>query len=163
MAWARNGISSIRQKWAQSCHHARAMDVPKGRLRGYEPNLQERWRKSHLQCGACSDTWSLKCNQLLKEKEGNPSPWKHVWGVVPMVVLQRQKALRAGWGNPMPLATHPCISGCPLSLGSHRQLDMKLHYISFRVFQESLTFLPRGICATSGKCVLTRYIPVGPC
>ena len=52
-------------------------------------------------------TWSLKCNQLLKEKEGNPSPWKHVWGVVPMVVLQRQKALRAGWGNPMPLATHP--------------------------------------------------------
>lgn len=51
------------------------------------------------------------------KRQTNPS-WKYVWGVMPMVVLQRQKVLYAGWGNPMPLATHPGVSGCPPGCGA---------------------------------------------
>lgn len=83
-----------------------------------------------------------------------------VW--CPWWCCRGRKALHAGWGNPMPLATHLCVSGSP-SLGSHKQLDMKLHYISFQLFKESPMFLLRGTCATSGKCVLAHYITVGPC
>lgn len=110
-----------------------------------------KWKKSQLKCGARSGTWSSKHNQLLNKKEtvllGNlRGEWCPRW-----CGRGRRLSMQPGV-IPCPWPSIHVSSGCPPSLGSHRQLDMNLHYISFWVFKESLTFLLLWETCASSLC-----------